>query len=308
MRAKPPNSSSLLKQWRQAGSLSYVGASAASPTGTALPGADDADWSRLVAGRGDPFLTAKWERIVFFHFVVNAERIRPLLRAPFELDLHEGRACVSLAAVTMRRFRPCRPLSIAWCFGAIRRQQFLNLRTYVHCGGEPGVLFLHGWLSRPFGVALPSGLWGLSYAFASVDYHHDAAGSALRGVVTAGKSGHRFAYHSKPPAETCFGPCPRGSLSEFAMERCTGFFWRGQEPRVFRVWHPHWLQAPLEPTIEDVSLVTSRFPWFSEARMAEANYGPGFDRVWLGRAHPLDKACKARREGHRRLSSFFEMP
>ena len=90
MRVKPANWSTVVKQWRQAGSLSYVRASAASPARKALPGADDADWSRLISGKGDPFLTAKWERIVFFHFVVNAERIRPLVRAPFELDLHEG--------------------------------------------------------------------------------------------------------------------------------------------------------------------------------------------------------------------------
>ena len=91
------------------------------------------------------------------------------------------------------------------------------------------------------------------------------------------------------------------------MERCTGFFCHGNDLQVFRAWHPPWSQTPLDVTIEDDSLITTSFPWFKEAKLAAANFAPGFERVWLGRAHRLKKTVAA--QGPRKvLSAFFEMP
>src|SRR5438034_274417 len=100
---------------------------------------------RLLSVKGDPFLFADWERVVFLHFIVAPELLRPFVPRPFELELYEGEACISLVAVTMGRFRPCRPVSLGWLFRPIKQQHFLNLRTYLRCGGEPGALFLWGW-------------------------------------------------------------------------------------------------------------------------------------------------------------------
>ena len=66
---------------------------------------------RLLTVKGDPFLVADWERVLFFHYLFDPEQLRPAVPAPFELELYHGEACVSLVAVTMRRFRPYRPLS-----------------------------------------------------------------------------------------------------------------------------------------------------------------------------------------------------
>src|SRR5262245_22751699 len=87
---------------------------------------------RLLSAKGDPFLHAGWQRVVFLHFVVSPEILRAHVPEPFELELYEGQACVSLVALTMRRFRPFRRGSLAaWFFRPIRQQCFLNLRTYV---------------------------------------------------------------------------------------------------------------------------------------------------------------------------------
>ena len=267
------------------------------------------DWSekgkrRLVSVKGDPFLFARWERVVFLHFAVEPRTLRLQVRAPFDLELHEGKGVVSVAAVTMRRFRPVRRASLAaWPFVFNSRQAFLNLRTYVRLGDEPGVLFLWGWLSRPLRLPLPSGMFGLPYAFGALRYEHRHETGTLIGRVTSRAMSGGFAYQACVDAGAPLAPCEPGSLSEFAMERYTGFFCRGNERCLFRAWHPPWMQAPITAEIWDCSLIERAFPWFNGANLIGANYAPGFDTVWLGRAHGI-----ARRPRHRALSTFFEMP
>jgi uncharacterized protein YqjF (DUF2071 family) len=267
------------------------------------------DWSgkgksRLISVKGDPFLFARWERVVFLNFAVEPRTLRLQVRAPFDLELHEGKGVVSVAAVTMRRFRPVRRASLAaWPFVLNSQQAFLNLRTYVRLGDEPGVLFLWGWLSRPLHLPLPSRMFGLPYAFATLRYEHRHETGKLSGRVTGRTVAGRFAYQACIESSATPAPCEPGSLSEFAMERYTGFFCRGNQRCVFRAWHPPWLQVPIAAEIRDRSLIERTFPWFGGANLIGANFAPGFEAVWLGRAHRI-----ARRQRHRALSTFFEMP
>jgi len=269
------------------------------------PPACDAAKRRLLSTRGDPFLFADWERVVFLHFVIAPDLL--CLPDGIELELYDGKAVVSLVALTMRRFRPCRRVSLAWLLRPVVCQRFLNLRTYVRCQGEPGALFLHGWLSLPFRLRLPSGIFGLPYSFGSLDYQHGPEGGQISAVATEWPGGPRFVFRAtSEPTAPCsqslnsagtgargFALCAPGSLAEFAMERYTGFFiWR-KTTRVFRVWHPPWVQMPIRATLEDTTLVTAKFPWFRKATLAEANFAPGFERVWLGRAHPLRSVVHA---------------
>ena len=286
---------------------------------------------RLLSARGEPFLFADWQRVVFLHYVISPEVLRPHVPEPFELELHEGRACVSLVALTMRRFRPCRPGSLAaWPLRPLARQCFLNVRTYVRWGEEAGALFLWGWLSKPFGVGLPLGGLGLPCRFGSLEYEDSDAAGRVRGVVNVGGKAtgirtanieqrtlnmeHRtsnaesFRYQGLVENGEEFQPCEPGSLAEFAMERYSGFFCWGTRRMIFRAWHPPWLQKPLEVTVEDDGLLRGKFPWFKEARLAAANFAPGFERVWLGKAHRLEKIGARRGRGGRVLSAFYEMP
>ncbi len=254
---------------------------------------------RLLSVKGDPFVFAAWERVAFLHFALPAKTLRPQVPAPFELELHEGGGIVSLVALTMRRFRPVR-IGAGWGMRMLREQRFLNLRTYVRCHGEPGALFLWGWLSRPFGLPLPRG-FGLPFAFAKATYIHEPGKRSIEGEVTEGNG--RLAYRGAACDGARAEHCAPGSVEAFALERYTGYFSRGSAPFVFRAWHPPWLQIPIDVKVEDTSLVTNRFPWFREGHLAAANFAPGFDTVWLGNAHRVESQRR-----HHRLSVFYEMP
>jgi uncharacterized protein YqjF (DUF2071 family) len=258
----------------------------------------------LISGKGDPFLYADWERVVFLHYTIAPEFVRANVPASLELELFEGKACLSVVAVTMRRFRPICWNSPGWALRPIGKQSFLNFRTYVRHYDEPGALFLRGWLSRPMHLPLPSGMIGLPYSFAGVDFDHAPEEGVLCGSVRDTLNQESFRYRAAIADAANFNVCQRGSCAEFAMERYTGFFSRNDCQYVFRAWHPPWLQVPINLKIEDDSLVRKAFPWFEHAMFVGASFAPGFERVALGRAHRLPSFGGT----HHRLSAFYEMP
>ena len=258
---------------------------------------------RLLAKKGDPVLTADWERALFFNFMIEPDILRGQIPPCFELELYRGRACVSLVALTKRNFRA--HANSAWygsAFRLLREQKFLNFRIYVRHHGESGVLFKWGWLSRPLGLPLPDEPLGLTCAFADINYSHIPAERRISGTV------HRkfgsFAYSGIVNTGN-YVPCAPGSLGEFAMERYSGFFWHRGAGRVFRAWHEPWQSVEIKPLIKDMSLITNRFPWFAEARLVEARLCADCKEVWLGRAHRLEHSPAP---GHHRATVFFEMP
>lgn len=254
-----------------------------------------------------PFLRAEWLPTVFINFLVSPDVLKPLVPAELELDLYDSAACVSLVAVTMRRFQPCRRGIMGCLTGLVREQRFLNLRTYVKWRNEPGALFLHGWLSQPLAIPLPSGLLGLPYHFSSSNYAHQLTTNEVAGKVSQDVAG--FAYSGSLNGTPTFQPCPPGSLAGFALERYAGFFRCGKETRIFRVWHPPWLQQKIEFEIEDMSLLSRSFPWIRSARLAGAILTQGFPNVFLGKARALTSDIRHQSKNRRhRLGVFFEMP
>ncbi|HTX22926.1 MAG TPA: DUF2071 domain-containing protein [Candidatus Aquilonibacter sp.] len=240
--------------------------------------------ARLLSVRGEPLFFAGWERALFFHYEIEPAILQREL--PFELDLRDGKAFVSLVAFTMRDMKPRLGGRLgAWLFKPISTHSFLNARTYVQHDGESGICFLTEWLSSRLSVALGPPVYGLPYRFAKIDYRHEHETNHLRGEVKAPKRAGQFVYEARLESGNEFFPCEAGSLEEFLLERYTAFNWRGKSRRFFRVWHPPWPQMPAQVSVGYDSLLTATFPWFENARLVGANYSPGFHEVWMGRAH-----------------------
>ncbi len=60
----------------------------------------------MLLARGEPLFLADWDRTLMLHYEIAPELLQPFV--PFELDLWNGRAHVSLVAFTMRGLRPRR--------------------------------------------------------------------------------------------------------------------------------------------------------------------------------------------------------
>jgi len=136
--------------------------------------------SRILSVPGEPLLISDWDRALMIHYEVDAEALQRIV--PFELDLRDGRAFISLVAFTMRGMRFFRGGALTgWLLKPIATHNFLNVRTYVRQGREDGIYFLAEWLNNKLSVMLGPGVFGLPYRLGRLDYEHDWNMRALRG-------------------------------------------------------------------------------------------------------------------------------
>ncbi len=233
---------------------------------------------------GRPLLLNDWMRTLFLHFEVDPAALAPYV--PYELDLFEGKAYVSLVAFELERLRPsiaggvlrpfCRPLS---------EHGFLNVRTYVKHRGETGIYFLREWLANRISVAIGPTLYGLPYRFGRLDYREardaELDRRVLDGCVRDPREIGTLAWHAETPADEHFEPVRAGTLDEFLLERYVAFTKHGTRERLFRVWHEPWPQTRVDAELLDLSLLRTTGDWVDEARFIFANYSPGVEDVWV---------------------------
>jgi uncharacterized protein len=237
----------------------------------------DAGKHRLLSKFGEPLFLARWDRAVFINYSADPDVLQQ--QVPFELDLRDGQAFVSIVAFTLVRMRPrIGGAGTEWILKPIATHEFLNIRTYVRHNGEPGIFFLAEWLSNRLSVLLGPRTFGLPYRFGQLRYEH---GDSFHGSVNAPEG--RLAYVGEI-AESAFVPCTRGSVDEFMLERYTAFTQRGKRRRFFRIWHSPWPQATAICDVGETSLIASTGAWWNTAEFISANYSPGAE-VWMGRPH-----------------------
>jgi uncharacterized protein YqjF (DUF2071 family) len=247
-------------------------------------GLSDVARARMLSQRGEPLFLADWMRVLMMHFEVDAQSLQR--DVPYELDLHNRRAFVTLVAFTMQNMRPRYGGKLAaWLFQPIATHDFLNVRTYVRHNGEPGIHFLAEWLSSWLAVQLGPRTFALPYRHGRIRYEHDWQKGILRGRVADARSGTVFAYQATPNPEASFTPCARDSLDEWLMERYAAFNAIGSRRRFFRVWHPPWPQCIVSVNLKDLTLLQENWDCFRNARLVGANFCPGLRGVWMGRPH-----------------------
>lgn len=236
----------------------------------------------MLAQAAEPLFLARWDRAVFAHYEADPALLQR--QVPFELDLRDGRAFVSIVAFTLSRMRPRLGGRLGeWLFKPIATHGFLNVRTYVRHAGEPGIFFLAEWLSNPLSVRLGPRSFGLPYRLGQLRYAHALDDGEIFGTVSSNEG--RLEYRAAISA-TGFEPCETGSPTEFLLERYTAFTCRRGLRRLFRVWHEPWLQTPIDIEVAAADLLGSTGNWWRSARCVGANYSPGVE-VWMGRPHRI---------------------
>lgn len=105
-----------------------------------------------------------WLNLLFLHWPVDPNLVRPLTSSRLEVDTFEGLAWIGIVPFLLRnlRFRAGPPLP--W----VSSLQELNVRTYVHYKGFPGVWFLSLNADRRLVVWAANLLLGLPYLQADI--------------------------------------------------------------------------------------------------------------------------------------------
>jgi len=224
---------------------------------------------------GAPQGFQRWHQLLFSHWEVPEQLLRPLVPKRLELDAFDGRYYVGVVAFTMQNVRPWR-----WAPGVPSATQFgeINLRTYVHlAGGEPGVYFfsldaasaLVVWAARTF--------WGLPYFHADVKI--EAAPTRIE--YRALRRQPRLEFSAQA---TLGRPLPVSSLDSlqyFLCERYQFYTERRGKLQRARVHHaPYELVAVEQATVDTTLLRAAGLPevgLLNQGEQVPHLFSPGVD-------------------------------
>jgi len=213
---------------------------------------------------------ADWSHVVFIHFRMTPKALDDQI--PFDLDLRDGDALVSLVAFTLAKMRlNVFPNLSRVLLRPFSEHEFLNVRTYVRHGKAPGIYFLAEWLNRPAAVPFGGFSYRLPYRKGKIEYQHRDDFS-LSGSVREGTKSLTYAGESEAPVET----------DEFLLERYVAFTsWRGCR-RSFEIEHAPWMAKRASILMSESSLLEETGHWIDEAEPAGAHYSEGMRDVAMG--------------------------
>lgn len=242
---------------------------------------DDAHRPWPVPGR--PWvMTMTWTEVLFLHYRVPIDVLRPLVPPCLPIDVHDGTGWVSVVPFRMWNVGPRGVPSLPW----LSAFPEVNVRTYVTIGERPGVYFFSLDAARLPAVVGARAAFGLRYFWADM--------AALRSEVDGLA---RVAYRSRrrgpgAPAvyEATYGPRPGtprvarpGTLDHFLVERYCLYTARGGVPARLEINHRPWPLFEAEAVVEaDTLRAAAGLP--AAASPDLAHYSERVDVVgWLPR-------------------------
>jgi uncharacterized protein YqjF (DUF2071 family) len=215
----------------------------------------------------------RWDSLLFLHWAVPANALRPLIPQRLSIDEYEGRAYVTFTPFTVMGAR----LRLMPALPGLSNFHELNARTYVRLGGrDPGVWFFSLDASRPLPSAIARLTVRLPYFYARI--HRQQNGQTQHYTcerIAPGRKG-KVLTASWTPAEEVRTAAP-ASLEHFLVERYFLFsralgdkLWRGQ------VHHRPWpLQSVADLRLQQTLDRADQLPELGEPILAQ--YSAGVD-------------------------------
>lgn len=210
----------------------------------------------------------RWRSLLFLHWSVPVEALRPLVPESLEIDEHDGVAYVGVVPFAMEGVR-----NSWWPEWASMTFLETNVRTYVYHGNQPGVYFLSLDAANRLAVLGARMFWGLPYYHAAMSLTRSGDEIAYETTRADGSGRHRVRYRIGPALE----PSLPESLEYFFLERYLLFLeYRGSlySGQVHHVPYPAHEVELLD--IED-SLVSASGLTVPAGRPSFAHFSPGVD-------------------------------
>lgn len=109
-------------------------------------------------------MSQTWKELLFMHWEIKPDDIRPLIPKGMELDTFENKAWIAVVPFLMSNVKPRYTFSVPWISYFLE----LNVRTYVKIGDKAGVYFLSLEASNPLAVRIARKLFYLPYMDANM--------------------------------------------------------------------------------------------------------------------------------------------
>jgi uncharacterized protein len=184
---------------------------------------------------GAPLMHQVWDKLLFLHWPVEVEQLRRLIPERLSIDTWDGSAWAGVTPFSMRGIRPAFLPPVPW----ISQTHELNVRTYVHLDGVPGVWFLSLDATNPLAVLGARFAFRLPYFRAEMELREQNGTIHYRSRRThSGAPDAEFeAEWSRGEALPALEP---GTRDFFLIERYALYAQGGKRLFRGRIHHPPW--------------------------------------------------------------------
>ena len=195
-------------------------------------------------------LFQSWQDLLFAHWSVDPELLRPRIPAPLELDLHDGKAWIGITPFRIEGFRP-RGLPT---LGPLSAFPELNLRTYVRSAGQGGIFFFSLDAGSAAAVLGARTLFRLPYRNADMGIQEEEGRVRFTSVRPDGAAAFRATYG---PVDHAFQAQP-GTVEHFLVERYALFtVLRDGGVLKSEIHHRPWPLQPAQGEVDGAALAAA---------------------------------------------------
>ena len=183
---------------------------------------------------GTPVMHQTWKNLLFMHWGFPPEEIRPLIPAELELDTFDDKAWIGVTpfAIGNLHLHSLPPIPGLSSFHE------LNVRTYVHHDGIPGIWFFSLDASKLIPAMAARALFMLPYHDAEVTFH-ESAGEFNFDLARNGSPAAHF--RANWSAGVRLRDPDVDSLAFFLVERYCYFALRDETLYMTRIYHHPWI-------------------------------------------------------------------
>lgn len=178
---------------------------------------------------GSPVMYQSWGNLLFMHWRVPAEQLRKHIPRRLELDTYEGGAWVGVTPFKLWGVRPVftPPVPLVSEFLEI------NVRTYVHLDGVPGVWFFSLDADSTLAVAGARALFRLPYFNADIRMDEQEGGATRYASSREDSAGAPAEFEAAWEAGAEARAAEPGTLDFFLVERYC--LYTADEEKLYRV-------------------------------------------------------------------------
>ena len=175
-----------------------------------------------------------WGKLLFMHWQLPVEALRPLIPQRLEIDTFEDAAWIGVTPFTVWDARPVFTPPLPW----VSEFHEINVRTYVHLDGVPGVWFFSLDANSLVAVTAARAFFRLPYYYASISLEQEGETIIYTSRREGGESSAEF-----NATWTIGADLPQskpGSLEFFLTERYC--LYTSDEERLYRcrIFHQPW--------------------------------------------------------------------
>lgn len=184
---------------------------------------------------GVPLMYQSWRKLLFIHWRLPPELLRQHIPAPLEVDTFEGDAWVGITPFVVRNLRPVFLPALPW----VGDFNEINVRTYVHLNGIPGVWFFSLDADSVMAVVGARAGYRLPYYTAEMSFR-EGEGIIRYTSKRTGNLTQPVEFRASWEKQETLGEAHSDSLEFFLVERYC--LYAADEGKVYRarIFHPPW--------------------------------------------------------------------